>query len=278
MNNPQETRSTQGIVNSVHLFLRTDMGNHKVCILVEGSPDVKIYSNFFKEVKSRIMIIRGKGKPRVIEVLKILSKETTHAIGICDADFDHFDNKKDDVESLFVTDYHDIEMTILYFLDVLRDTLAKLAVTGEAEALRETAIQEAIYFSYIRWYNDVNQSYLNFKRLNLNEIVVKNGKLQVDTEKLINILNSHSQNKTKAISQNDIDRFIAENKTDDYFNLCNGHDVTAFFASAIGNDHESFCDALLASFQLSHFMQTVLYQSISTWQTRHGFDILRGAE
>ena len=73
MNNPQETRSAQGTVNSVRLFLRTDIGNHKVCILVEGSPDVKIYSNFFKEVKSRVMIIRGKGKPRVIEVLKILS-------------------------------------------------------------------------------------------------------------------------------------------------------------------------------------------------------------
>ncbi|GHV48730.1 hypothetical protein AGMMS49546_39420 [Spirochaetia bacterium] len=281
MNNPQETRTVQGIVNSVHLFLHTDIGNRKVCILVEGPHDVKTYSNFFKEVKSKVMIRKGKGKSRVKEALKILSKDkkyAKHAIGICDADFDHLDNKKNDIESLFVTDYHDIEMTFLHFSDVLRSALTKLAIPGDAETLRETAMQTAIYLSYIRWYNNTNQCNLYFRGLDFNRIAVKNNKIQIDIEKIINILNSRSKNKIKAISKNDIDSFIVENKTDDYFNLCNGHDVTTLFTLAIGKDHESFFDALRTSFQLSYFMQTMLYKSILAWQTKHGFDILQAAE
>jgi hypothetical protein len=117
MNNLQEISTVQGIVNSVRLFLHSDIGNDKVCILVEGPEDVKIYSNFFKKVNSRISIRKSRGKSNVEKALEILSKETTHAIGVCDADFDHLNNKTNLIESLFVTDYHDIEMTILYFLD-----------------------------------------------------------------------------------------------------------------------------------------------------------------
>jgi hypothetical protein len=89
MNNPQKTRTPEGIAQSAANFLNSDKGNERVCIFVEGSDDAKIYPQFFKDIKTRAMVIKSTGKPKMEKALRILPDKTNkakQAIGICDAD------------------------------------------------------------------------------------------------------------------------------------------------------------------------------------------------
>jgi hypothetical protein len=166
MNNPQETRTVQGIVKSVQLFLRSDIGSKRVCVLVEGLDDSRIYSRFFKDVKTNVMVIKSAGKPRMTESLQILSVKTRQAIGICDADFSHLDRNYPVIGNIFLTDYHDIEMTIFSFTDVLHSIWSKFLSQSNAEETMQDVLQEAAYMAYIRWYNQKNNAIYGLKILN----------------------------------------------------------------------------------------------------------------
>jgi hypothetical protein len=99
----------------------------------------------------------------------------------------------------------------------------------------------------------------------------------MDYIQCLEVLNKRSTNKAKEVKREDIDKFIDENATEDFFNLCNGHDVTALLALIIGSktSYETFCVGLRASFQLMHFIKTKLYTDISTWQNGKNFTVLK---
>jgi hypothetical protein len=93
-------------------------------------------------------------------------------------------------------------------------------------------------------------------------------------------LNNRSKTKTQEITAELIGSFKETNKTDDFLNLCNGHDVTALFALLIiriigkKTTQDVFCGYLRTSFQLPHFIKTQLYQDIVTWQDKNSFKII----
>jgi hypothetical protein len=281
MNNPQETRTVQGIVRSVELFLRSDTGSKRICVLVEGPDDSRIYSRFFKNVKTNVMVIKSTGKPKTIESLQILLVKTRRAIGICDADFSHLDRNYPVIGNIFLTDYHDIEMTMLSFTDVLHSTWPKFLSQSNAEETLQNVLQGAAYMAYIRWYNQRKQCHLRFKNFEFASCFkVQNGIIEQDNKKIIGTLNHRSINKTELLSIEEIDIFIRTNQTGDTFNLCNGHDVTALLALILEDEtkqavsREGYCVALRESFQLNHFIQTQLYTDLLSWQNTNGFDLL----
>jgi ABC-type multidrug transport system ATPase subunit len=90
-------------------------------------------------------------------------------------------------------------------------------------------------------------------------------------------LNSRSKEKTRKITEADIDNFIEAHKTTDYYNLCNGHDVLGFLVLYIDDkpSQREFAKILRASFYWRHFSQTDLYNPLKAWQTIHGFSMLK---
>jgi hypothetical protein len=284
MNNPQKTRTPESIAQSAANFLHSDKGNERVCIFVEGSDDAKIYPQFFKDIKTRAMVIKSTGKQKMEEALRILPNKTNkakQAIGICDADFYHLDEDYPIIANIFFTDYHDIEMTMLYFTDVFRNTWSKFSLRDNTKEIMPDILQNAVYIAYIRWYNHKNQCNLFFRDINYtNFFKVQEGKITQDTRKLLDTLNQRSNNKTRLLVNEEIDIFIQEKQTDDLYNLCNGHDVTTLIALILeyktGNSisQEDYCSVLRESFQLNHFIQTRLYDNILSWQKTNGFDIL----
>jgi hypothetical protein len=282
MSNPQKTRTVQGIVRAVQLFLRSDMGSGRVCILVEGSDDAKLYSGFFKNVRTCVMVVKSAGKSRMEESLRILLNETNRAIGICDADFSHLDKNYPAAANIFLTDYHDIEMTMFGFADVFRAAWSKFSLRDNTEEIMRSVLQEISHMAYIRWYNQRNQCNVVFRGLDFTSIFkIQDGKIEQDKKRLLDALNRRSFNKTRALSSGEITAFIRENRTDDSLNLCNGHDVIMLIVLILEHEtkecisREDFYDVLRGSFQLNHFMRTRLYGSLFAWQKINKFDILK---
>ena len=282
--NMGEDRSLRNNVDAIdkiidiRLSLRSDVGSKIVWILVEGEDDCKIYPQFFEEKKTKVEFVNG-GKGQLSIALNTLSVETEQVIGIQDADFLHLEKSYPVIKNLFYTDYHDVEIMMLSFDNVICNLFSEYCLTERREDIWQNVLQEASQVAYIRWFNEKNNCKIRFSGLkygdNLTEI--ENGKLSVKYQDLLQILNERSKNKTQLLTNENIDVFITTNRTDDLLNLCNGHDVTALLSLIIGGQvsHREFCRHLRLSFTIQHFSQTKLYSDILNWQINHGYAILK---
>lgn len=136
------------------------MSNHavnegKVFIIVEGPDDEKIFRNFLDEQK--VVFYIASNCLHVVELLRYFKTNPVFKdklIGIKDADFDHILHRNyPDLDNLFLTDYHDIEMTIVSkdFEDFLKAEY-KIPKTTPLIEIVEEALRA---LSYLRLYNEV---------------------------------------------------------------------------------------------------------------------------
>lgn len=267
-------------INDIRLSLNSAVGSQIVWILVEGEDDCKIYPKLFDEIKTKVEFVNG-GKEQLIIALNTLTKETEQVIGLQDADFLHLDKSYPVVKNLFYTDFHDIEITMLSFNDVMHNLLSEYGIQNKKEDIWKNVLQESSYIAYIRWYNEKNNCKILFSGLkyggNLTEI--SNGRILLKKQELFKILNTRSQNKTEELTSIKIDNFIETFKTNDLLNLCNGHDITALLSLIIGGQisHHELCRHLRLSFTIQYFSQTKLYKDIFVWQANQGYFILKNA-
>jgi hypothetical protein len=275
-NSLQNSLSAIDTIDQIRLFINSDLGKNMVYVLVEGINDCKIYPKFFDKNKTSVEYVNG-GKGQVLIALNELKKITKQVISICDADFNHLQNVVPYTNNLFFTDYHDIEMTMLFIDGVLNDTLTEYKLQNNSSAILRKALEEAQIIGYIRWHNEIDVIKLDFKGMGLGHFVMPHDiNAHLDVDIYINALNKRSKHKTKTITYAEINNFMLTHNTDDLFNLCNGQDVTALISLIIdsGISHENFCSILRASFNVNYFHKTKLYSNILKWQTDHGFLIL----
>jgi hypothetical protein len=265
-------------INEIRLSLRSKTGNNIIWILVEGEDDCKIYPKFFDETSARVEFVNG-GKGQLTIALNTLTTETEQVIGIQDADFLHLENSYPNVKNLFFTDCHDIEMTMLGFEKVRDNFFTEYRLSDKSQAICDNVLKESSFIAYIRWYNEKNHCEILFSGIkfggNLSEIT--NDKICIKKQELLNELNNRSANKKEELTLENIADFTGKNPTDDFFNLCNGHDTTALFALIVGKQvsHTEFCRHLRLSFTLQEFSTTTLYAEINSWQQKNGFAILK---
>ncbi|MDR1274294.1 MAG: DUF4435 domain-containing protein [Odoribacteraceae bacterium] len=267
-------------IDEIRLALHSKAGSQIVWILVEGEDDCRVYPKFFDKTKASVEFVNG-GKEQLALALNALVKETKQVIGIQDADFSHLEKKKLAITNLFFTDYHDIEMTMLSFDDVISNMFTEYRLQDKRDDIWQNVLQESSYIAYIRWYNEKKNGRILFSGLkygdNLAEI--SDGKISLKIPDLLQELNMRSKNKTEELTSENMEDFIATHKTRDLLNLCNGHDVTALLSLIIGGrvSHHEFCRHLRLSFNMQHFSQTKLYAGIAVWQAQHGYSILRNS-
>jgi len=263
-------------IDLIILSLRSDAGKNLIYILVEGQDDCKIYGKLFDQSKACVECANGKGQVSV--ALKELNDITKQVFGICDADFGHLQNTLPSFQNLFFTDFHDIEMTMLSVDGVLGNTLAECRFLGETQVILQKALEETKFIGYVRWFNEIKGIGLDFqktKRLG-GFFRSSNNAISLDENAYLDALNMRSKYKTKAVILSDITHFIQTHNTEDIFNLCNGHDVTAFMALVIEGktSHDQLCSFLRVSFNVHYFRKTKLHDDILKWQTEHGFSVL----
>jgi hypothetical protein len=266
-------------VDDIISSLNSPMGQRCFYIMLEGQDDCMVYPKFFDgEEKTIVEYVYGDGKGRVLRALELLKGKTKRVLGICDADFRHLEQDYPAMPNLFFTDCHDIEMTMLKDNKTLINAFTEYLVQDKAKEILQTAIDALIFAGYTRWYNDKNKTGLKFKKLSIASYY----KTKIfDSSSFLDKLNERSPNEKACISVDDINDFETINKTTDYFNLCNGHDVVSLIVAIIQTyphnktiSKEGFCSVLRASFTLDSFKKTKLYATISKWQEKNGYNIL----
>jgi hypothetical protein len=264
---PHKARNSQGVVNAVLVYLSTKKTTRQVAVLVEGPSDTKIYRNFFDQNMTQLFVCIGKGNLQ--KYLQKLLLKTKQVIGIRDADFLNLENAKPAISHLFFTDYHDLEMTILYFEEVRRALFSEYGDLNRMDSEWKTVIKDASFAGYIRWFNEKNACQIMF-----DDLFYKAGRGGDREQLLLDQLNKQSLNKKREITRELIGDFITEYKTNDVFNLCNGHDVSDLLVMTFKINKKQFETALRLSFYQEQFIKTALYRELLAWQSDYGITIL----
>lgn len=265
-------------VNDIKLSLRSPNGENIVWVLNEGENDCRLYQKFFIYEKAKVEFVGG-GKSELAKALVALKNESNQVIGIRDADFLNIEGEKPEIANMFLTDCHDIEMSILKDKEILDNLLNEYRINAKSENIMQNVLDETSFVGYIRWYNEINSCEIVFKGLKYGDhITIDQYTVTIDKEKLFKEILVRVKG-TFRIELHTINSFIQTKKTNDLYNLCNGHDVSAIISLLIGSSisEKEFCRHLRISYQLQHFVKTHLYSELIKWEQKNKFTILKTA-
>lgn len=263
-------------INEIKLALNSKAGCGIIWLLVEGDSDCRVYSKFVINISVSVEFVQG-GKYQLETALKELNKITNKVLAIRDADFLHLEKTYSDFDNLFYTDYHDIEMTMLSFDSVRNNLFSEYHLPCSSD-LWTNILKECSFPGYIRWYNDNVDCRLNFKKLSFANLIEYKlpEPISLDQSQLIEDINTRSSNKKNLITASIIEDFINTNKTDDYLNLCNGHDIVSILSHLAGTQvsEKELHRHLRISFRIEDFEKTKLYNQLTEWESTTGFELL----
>jgi len=278
-------------VNEIRLSKNHPLTKNKIFILLEGKTDIKLFRNIFNHQTTYIEEINGKEK--VIKALEILQNEGfVKILGIKDADFDHLEYNRYEHINLFLTDYADMEIQMiesLAFESLINEYSHKDCYEDFLDTLKDKLYNETIVIGYFRWFNEKkfkedNNYLLRFKGLKFNSFIeVSKCNIVVNREKFfLNLIEQSNSN----LNSDNLENIISNLKlnSDDYLQICNGHDITKLLAYLFNHKDNSdksninqdrIEEALRLSYNFEDFKQTNLYYNINDWQQKYDMEVFK---
>lgn len=267
-------------VNEIKMLLLHPSFKGKTVVILEGNTDIRL----FRSLLCRDCLSESvDGKNNVEDVIKDLnSVGIDKVLGVADADFDNMLGLKPSINSVFLTDYHDIEVMLLSS-PALYSVIAEYALNQviferlDAELFASiTSIGFKIgVLRLINYKNDLN---LNFKGLHY-ELFCKIDDLNIsiDIDKLLNILCRRSANLKTGENEKTIKKLYEKYIQEDHelLQVCSGHDLTKlisiiFRQVSMSNNCNTNQDKIEMGLRLAYtietFKQTKLYKSLFAWQ------------
>lgn len=270
-------------------------------LLVEGNKDYLLYSRFVSEENIRIKEAFGCSK--VIDVFNILSSRGfDRKIAIIDSDFRKILNSNINIDGIFQTDDHDIEVMIMKtsaMYDVIKIYCTKDKIDNYQKTVKRDVrghlFELALELGKLKLSNKIHDFGLIFKPKRKNDPQI-NYKLIFDTknnlnfagiETLIDLIIKYSRDKSERIENCKV---IAEKvgsvNVDEYdiSQLINGHDLTNLLFLFIKKiltskkplvDYNDIEDSLTLAYDSSDFIKTDLYKNIDSWAKKVGVSILK---
>lgn len=241
-------------------------------VLVEGKSDIRLFRKLFNFDKCKVQNIPG-GKIKLEECVSDLLKKHHLIIGIRDADFIHLNDKVYSKHNMFLTDFHDIEITILAQEDVLNALFFEYTNLPKEKHidLRNNMMKSIEKLGCLKWLND--RENLEFKFSAGFQDLISFADKKIDFSKYLKRVLSKSDNariKDKDIIQRKIDSLVLEKP--DLLQLTNGHDLLKIFAKYFNektnhkrHDNEDLATAIRMSFTANHFEKTKLYIELLAW-------------
>jgi hypothetical protein len=262
----------------------------RVWIFLEGDADWDTIKTYITENHVQALPMpHGSGKQQVIEIVKELNEYSLPGInyfGIIDLDFDKLLGTQEDVENLFHTESHDLDLDIILagalarFFDthISEDLLLNFAEkTTRQEAnssIIEKIMNSAAEFGLVRlacYITRTPQSDCKVRKYCLSD-------LKPILDDLIEVIeNKYSQ----ANIRNIVETERAKNHSDQY--LSNGHDVLEIVVILLGTTSKKSCSGLGVAkvdsiikgcFSLEHFRNLQLYRIIQTWERTNSRPVL----
>lgn len=259
---------------------------------IEGESDLKFWKKFVDRHSVRIKV--SNGKETVIDTLLTLkSRGLKNYLGIIDRDFQDLLAIETNIDNLFLSDCHDIEMDI-YNSNAISNVLPILdqadKITKFEEQNHKRIIQTVFGITnkigHLKLADKLNNIYLSYadkdKNIKPKYEDLINSKCEIDdTSHLVDIVYtfSRSKNITPKYSKLEIVKFVKNIEVNEYdtFQLSNGHDVTYILYLVLKKklninidilNHSKdiyISDLLLASYDWKYFRQTNLCQSLINW-------------
>lgn len=271
-------------INEIRSISRHEMNQSKVFVIVEGEDDIKLFEKFIDVNKA--FLYSAKSCLWVVKIIEELNNNDefkSKCIGIKDADFDHIMNINYNIPNLFLTDYHDIEMTLMS--ENFENSLyAEYKIRSHNNIINEVS-DEIKYISFIRMFNQIkvyednNIDGINFEGLNIGDIY--NGVNHVDLNSCLNHIKCKgNMSKTWFPKENDILILEDSYRNIDLKQLTRGHDFMYSLRIKIkalsGHDmlgYKDLCVAFRIQLRKEEFMNTNLYSHIDLYSKQKGFDL-----
>ena len=256
--------------------LRLDLSHpHSVGIcyvLLEGETDIRLFRKFFNLDNCKVENIPG-GNSKVEDAVSALSTYEL-VIGIRDADFINLDAIPYSKENMFLTDYHDIEMSLVADDDSISTIIFEFTDIPEVNhnAIREKVISTIEQISLLKWLNYRENLEIVFDKVGFQDLL-SFVNLTIDFEQYFSRLLSKSPN-AKIIDiatiKSKMDDLKALNKHP--YQLCNGHDfvkaLTQFIRKQGKEKHindDLVSSILRIKYTKEKFYSTQLYASTKNW-------------
>lgn len=259
-------------LNEVRLMITHPNNTGYNYVLLEGKADILLFRKLFNEKKCKIERIPG-GNKKVENAVETLMSFSPLVFGIRDADFIRIIDTTYSKTNIFLTDCHDIEMTMLSFNSVLAPLFYEHTQLTENQFMGK-----------------INQLISIIRQIGILKLVSESEKLELrfdcGFQDLISF-RDYSFNfsaffdrvisnspKSNVMDLNELRAKILQLESDehDMFQLTNGHDLTKTIATYLRECHKvniGFAEvekSLRLIFRTEHFMQTRLCCELNIWQ------------
>ena len=256
-------------------------------LIVEGADDSRFYRRFV--APQLYPLIPAFNKDNVIGAVTMLDATNFGGVlGIVDSDFDVLMGKVlPSANILRGDDSHDLE-TMLVRSPALEAVLHEFASHEKLELFearlrapfRSWLVQVAQHLGYLRWHSVTNGTNLCFDDLRFSHFIDVQT-LELDRTAMLAEVKNHSRN--WAITDAElIEAGWHQNRNDDPWHVCCGHDMVNLLAialrRAIGSQQQLSVDQLERSLRLAYghgeFAGSTLCSGIRDWERSTGLRIL----
>lgn len=243
-------------------------------ILVEGKSDIKLFRKLFNLNNCKVEQVPG-GNQKLEECVKELlaTKTSRLIIGIRDSDFIKLESSTYSKENMFLTDFHDMEMTLISEDETLNAVLFEYTHQPKEKhtKIRGAIVKSIEQISFLKWLNTRENLILSFK-FDFQDLISYNPPM-IDFDKYFKRVLSKSPSAKVTDIEIILHKITKLMNTDiNQFQMLNGHDFIKSLSQYIkthGNNNKITEDIISSSLRIAYknefFTKTSLYQDIKKW-------------
>ncbi len=260
-------------INELRLTISHPNSEGLAFVLVEGDTDIRLFRKLFDLESCKVERIPG-GNTKVEDCVEELLNRTALVIGIRDADFIHLNNIDYTKRNIFLTDLHDIEMTLVAESEVFSAIIFEFTNIKENkhDSIRNDIMSYIEKISLLKWLDSKERLGLKFKEVGFQDLLAFSG-TTLDFSAYFRRLVSKSPNAVSTDFDNIVEKIEKlKLQNPDSYQLCNGHDFMKSLAAFLrqkGNG-KSISDDILASIFRTNYRQdfyrnTTLFRQTKEW-------------
>lgn len=244
-------------------------------VFVEGDTDIRLFRKFFNLEKCKVESIPG-GNCKLEECVETLVSIYPLIIGIRDSDFIKLDSTEYNKKNMFLTDFHDIEISMLNFEPILNSIVFEYSnlPKNKHNDLKESIIRSILDVGYLKWLNYKDNLELEFSAGFQDLVCFVNQAIDFDQyiDRVLSKSKNAQLNSKEVIKQKVI---ALKSQNPDALQLTNGHDLLNIFAKYFREEHtikglsgDDLSCTLRMLFNHEFFTQTNMYNEIILWQEK----------
>jgi hypothetical protein len=276
----QQTVTYQDKIDELIFDIMHPKSEGIVFILVEGESDIRLFRKFFDLNNCKVENIPG-GNYKVEDGVSELLNRSELVFGIRDADFLHLDPSIYSKTNIFLTDYHDTEISLIENEEVFSALLSEYTniVAEEHKTVKSIIYSILIDISNLKYANLVRRIGLTFEKVGFQDLILFDD-AKIDMITYLGRLITKSTSVT--ISEEDLLNTISFFKLNPLpsSQITNGHDFVKVLSRFIIKNgsikqisEETIASLLRSNYRKEYFEKTKLFKDTKEWAANNNCNI-----